>query len=400
METVTNRIPRLFLLLVLLSAAAPGAGRSQDKEGRWAIGFHTGGNLWLNGYNKRAAGADAEMSLRYALSDAFSVGLVTGYGGLKSREDPPFARTSIDYLRVNTVPLSFAGWFSLAPGAAINPYYHLGIGLLFYQRETILNGEKIYLPDKRFRTSFHIPAGIGVETVLSRNLLFSVDLGYGLLDTHVDGVDAGKISWYAAARIGVTFLIGSGAYEERLRKREAAEAAVRLTRQAAEETQEKEPQRSGIPPPDDPQPVQPSNRESTPQAPASSPMFPSEKPKSGRMYLERGKSFTLKGVTFETDRAALTPESEPALSALLDALVANPDVEILIVGHTDLAGSRDFNQSLSFHRAQAVSTWLVKRGVAAKRLLLAGKGADEPVADNVTMQGRSQNKRIEIRVLK
>jgi outer membrane protein OmpA-like peptidoglycan-associated protein len=400
MEDATRRVHRVLLILVLLSCSSPGDGKSQDKEGRWAIGVHTGGNLWLNSYNKRAAGADGELSLRYGLSDAFSVGLVTGYGGMKSKEDPPFARTSIDYLRLNTIPLSFTGWFSLAPGGAINPYYRLGLGLLFYQRQTILNGDKVFLPDKHYRTSFHIPAGIGVETLLSRNLLFSVDLGYGLLDTHVDGIDAGKISWYASARVGVTFLIGSGAYDERLRKREAAAAAVRLARQTAEERRGKEPERPGIPIPDPPSVGQPATQETAPDPPAPSPLSPSVKPRGGRLYLERGKSFILKGVNFETDRAALTPESEPALSVLLDALVSNPDVEILIVGHTDLAGSRDFNQSLSFHRAQTVYTWLVKRGVTAKRLLLAGKGADEPIADNVTMQGRAQNRRIEIRVLK
>jgi outer membrane protein OmpA-like peptidoglycan-associated protein len=118
------------------------------------------------------------------------------------------------------------------------------------------------------------------------------------------------------------------------------------------------------------------------------------------VLLERGKSLILKGVNFELNRAALTTDSEPVLTAVLSALLAGPDIEVLIVGHTDLAGSRDFNQSLSFHRAQAVYTWLVKRGVSAKRLMVAGKGADEPIADNFTMQGRAANRRIELRVLK
>jgi outer membrane protein OmpA-like peptidoglycan-associated protein len=100
------------------------------------------------------------------------------------------------------------------------------------------------------------------------------------------------------------------------------------------------------------------------------------------------------------NRAALTSDSEPFLTAVLRALLASPDIEVLIVGHTDLAGSRDFNQSLSFHRAQAVFTWLVKRGISAKRLMVAGKGADQPIADNVTVQGRTANRRIELRVLK
>jgi len=47
-----------------------------------------------------------------------------------------------------------------------------------------------------------------------------------------------------------------------------------------------------------------------------------------------------------------------------------------------------------------VFTWLVKRGISAKRLMVAGKGADQPIADNVTVQGRTANRRIELRVLK
>jgi outer membrane protein OmpA-like peptidoglycan-associated protein len=123
-------------------------------------------------------------------------------------------------------------------------------------------------------------------------------------------------------------------------------------------------------------------------------------PRETPLILQKGNSFILKGVNFELDRAALIQNSEPALASLLNALLARPDIEVLIVGHTDLAGSRDFNQSLSFHRAQAVYTWLVKRGIPAKRLMVAGKGADEPIADNVTMQGRIANRRIEIRVMK
>ena len=137
-----------------------------------------------------------------------------------------------------------------------------------------------------------------------------------------------------------------------------------------------------------------------PDPPAVPQPSPRVKPGESTLLLEKGKSLVLKGVNFEMNRAALTGDSEPFLTALFRALLASPDIEVLIVGHTDLAGSRDFNQSLSFHRAQAVYTWLVKRGISAKRLMVAGKGADEPIADNVTVQGRTANRRIEIRVLK
>jgi outer membrane protein OmpA-like peptidoglycan-associated protein/outer membrane protein W len=389
-----------ILFLTILAGAVSDPAYSQDKEGRWAVGFHAGGNLWLNSYNSRAAGPGGGFTLRYGVSDAFSAGLLTGLEVLKSKENPPFPGTSVNYLKLNAIPLSLVGWFSLAPGKTINPYYYMGLGVLFYQRETDLNGQSVFLPDKRYRSSLHLPAGIGIEALLSKNLLCTVDLGYGLLDSHVEVPNAGRVSWYAAARVGVTFLLGTGTAEEKLRKREAAEAGVRWAKQIAEEKRAKDLARAENPQPKDPALSKPVVADDPPDPPAMPRPSPRVSPRESPLLLEKGKSLILKGVNFEMNRAAFTSDSEPFLTAFFNALLASPDIEVLIVGHMDLAGSRDFNQSLSFHRAQAVYTWLVKRGISAKRLMVAGKGADEPIADNVTVQGRTANRRIELRVMK
>ena len=389
-----------ILFLTILAGAGSVPAYSQDKEGRLAVGFHTGGNLWMNSYNRRTAGVGGGISIRYGVSDAFSAGLVTGLEGLKSKEDPPFTGTSLSYLKLNAIPLSVVGWLSLAPGKTINPYYYVGLGVLFYQRETSRDGQSVFIPDKRYRSSLHLPAGIGIEAVLSKNLLCNVDLGYGLLDSHVEIPNAGTVSWYATARIGVTFLVGTGTAEEKLRKREAAEAGVRWAKQIAEERRAKELARAEDPPSKDPAPSKPVVADDPPDPPVIPHPSPGVSSGESPILLEKGKSVILKGVNFELNRAALTADSEPVLMALFNALLASPDIEILIVGHTDFAGSRDFNQSLSFHRAQAVYTWLVKRGISAKRLMVAGKGSDEPIEDNFTMQGRAANRRIELRVMK
>jgi len=387
------------LCLGILAYAAADHAYGQDKEGRWAVGFQTGGNLWMNGYNSRSAGADGEITFKYGVNDAFSAGMITGFHGLKSSETPSFTGATPGNLTLNAIPIAAAGWFSLAPGREINPYYYAGLGVLFYQRETNRDGTSIFVPDKRYRSSLLFPAGIGVEALLSKNLIFTGDLGYGLLDSHVDALNSGKISWYASARVGITLLVGIGAGEERLHMQESAEAALHKTRvpprtspaSAFEQTDKKTP--------DTPAALQTVevNPTDPPSPPLPKTMLPStETP----LLIQKGTSFILRGVNFELDRAALTSDSEPALTSLLSALQARPDIEVLIVGHTDLAGSRDFNQSLSFHRAQAVYLWLVKRGIPAKRLMVAGKGADEPIADNLTVQGRIANRRIEIRVMK
>ena len=122
-------------------------------------------------------------------------------------------------------------------------------------------------------------------------------------------------------------------------------------------------------------------------------------PKATRtIILEKGKKVVLRGVNFEFNKATLTRDSESILEEAYNALVANPDVQVEISGHTDNVGSDAYNQALSLRRAQAVKNWLVRRGVAGNRMKTAGKGEMEPVATNDTADGRAENRRIEFYV--
>lgn len=116
------------------------------------------------------------------------------------------------------------------------------------------------------------------------------------------------------------------------------------------------------------------------------------------IILEKGKKVVLKGVNFEFNKATLTNESETTLTMAFNALIANPDVQIEISGHTDNVGSQQYNQALSLKRAQAVKNWLVKKGIASNRMKTVGKGQNEPVASNETDEGRAENRRIEFYV--
>lgn len=116
------------------------------------------------------------------------------------------------------------------------------------------------------------------------------------------------------------------------------------------------------------------------------------------IILEKGKKVVLKGVTFEFGRATLTSNSETILTRAYNALVANPDVQIEISGHTDNVGSQQYNQDLSLKRAQAVRNWLAQKGIASTRMKAVGKGENEPVASNETYAGRAENRRIEFYV--
>lgn len=94
----------------------------------------------------------------------------------------------------------------------------------------------------------------------------------------------------------------------------------------------------------------------------------------------------------------LTPESAPLLDQVLAAVAARPAPEVIVVGHTDTAGSDAFNDALSLRRAERVRGLLVGRGLPAERVVATGRGERElqvPTADGVA---EPRNRRVEITV--
>lgn len=93
-------------------------------------------------------------------------------------------------------------------------------------------------------------------------------------------------------------------------------------------------------------------------------------------------------------------EPRPGLTATLERIAAvlaeRPETEILVLGHTDGAGSELHNMQLSIRRAEAVAEYLRARGVALTRLQADGRGETEPFADNGSETGRAKNRRVEI----
>jgi OOP family OmpA-OmpF porin len=102
------------------------------------------------------------------------------------------------------------------------------------------------------------------------------------------------------------------------------------------------------------------------------------------------------GLIFETGGAELSEGSAPALETLARMLSGNPDLAVVIVGHSDNQGALDANIALSKHRSEAVRAALVQRGVDAGRLDAHGVGYLAPVLTNATEAGRAQNRRVEL----
>ena len=111
-----------------------------------------------------------------------------------------------------------------------------------------------------------------------------------------------------------------------------------------------------------------------------------------------GDTIVLQGVTFEFDKARLTPNAKIILDGVASALIARPDIKVEIGGHTDSKGTDAYNLKLSDRRAASVKTYLESKGVAANRMSSHGYGEAIPVADNATDEGRELNRRVELKV--
>ena len=112
-----------------------------------------------------------------------------------------------------------------------------------------------------------------------------------------------------------------------------------------------------------------------------------------------GSSVVLNNIFFETDSHQLLPASKAELNKVYNFLLLNPTIEVEISGHTDDTGSTEYNQKLSEQRAQAVVGFLVEKGIGVGKLKPVGYGDLVPVEDNTTEEGRSLNRRTELKII-
>jgi outer membrane protein OmpA-like peptidoglycan-associated protein len=101
-------------------------------------------------------------------------------------------------------------------------------------------------------------------------------------------------------------------------------------------------------------------------------------------------------ISFDTGRAEIRPALRPILDQFANGLRDQPRTEVRIIGHTDNTGSDAVNDPLSMQRAASARDYLSARGIDAGRILIAGRGSREPVAENASEAGRARNRRVEI----
>ena len=105
----------------------------------------------------------------------------------------------------------------------------------------------------------------------------------------------------------------------------------------------------------------------------------------------------LEGITFETGKADITPESEVVLQGALKTMQTYPDIFVEISGHTDDVGSASSNQTLSQRRADSVRFWLISKGIQPDRIIAKGYGEEFPRVPNNSSENKRMNRRIEFK---
>ncbi len=105
------------------------------------------------------------------------------------------------------------------------------------------------------------------------------------------------------------------------------------------------------------------------------------------------------GLMFDVNKSDLRPASQENLTKLATILNKYPDTNVLVEGHTDSTGTREINMPLSENRAKAVAAYLETLKVQTARFSVHGYGPDQPIGDNATVDGRQQNRRVDLAIM-
>jgi len=116
--------------------------------------------------------------------------------------------------------------------------------------------------------------------------------------------------------------------------------------------------------------------------------------------IEVGAVVNLKNILFYMGTTSLLEESYPQLDVVVGFLKSNPKIEIELDGHTDNRGDAKKNVILSQQRVEKIKSYLVLKGIGARRIKGKGFGGTHPVATNDSEEARRLNRRVEFRILK
>jgi general secretion pathway protein A len=145
-------------------------------------------------------------------------------------------------------------------------------------------------------------------------------------------------------------------------------------------------------PPVDAQKEEPAAEQSPGPSAAASPPKAAAPETLARNPFARGKII----IYFPYNSNELTPEGIATLDRIAEFLKSNPSLKAEIRGYTDSVGAVNYNVSVSAFRANSIKSYLTGKGVNSSNLTAQGLGPKNPIAPNDTLEGREQNRRVEI----
>ncbi len=224
-----------------------------------------------------------------------------------------------------------------------------------------------------------VPLSSGIQLRLSDNLALEASFGYTMaLSDDVNGVKDGGDDAFWQGMVGLT--LGSfGVAPTPKPARVPFEPAVEVDAKVLEEEADTEDTEIEEEPPS---PVEAS------EPPVE--LAVEEQPEAIPELMEQ------RDVHFGFNSAGLSNEAKQALDSIVQYMTDNPEVKVVVRGHTDSTGPVAYNLKLGMKRAQSVKDFLVAKGIDGGRLSLESKGESEPISTNFTAEGRKLNRRVEI----
>lgn len=120
-------------------------------------------------------------------------------------------------------------------------------------------------------------------------------------------------------------------------------------------------------------------------------------PRAACPEMSKAGTWVFKDIKFEIDKDVLMPSAYPTLEEIVRILTDHPEISVEIQGHTDSTASKAHNMELSLRRAQTVMIYLQNKGIGASRMTAQGYGESRPLDTNDTAEGRSNNRRVELK---
>lgn len=127
---------------------------------------------------------------------------------------------------------------------------------------------------------------------------------------------------------------------------------------------------------------------------------PKPKPEPPRVEVKEDRIEVTETIFFDFNKATIRSDSFGLLDEIARVINEHPEIaKIRVEGHTDSVGGAAYNLTLSRKRADAVTKYLVDKGVAPTRLATEGYGLTQPLDDNETEDGRAKNRRVAFTIL-